>query len=216
MDQLLDQFFADPTVNAVATTVGTAVAIALIALWLAAAWWAYTDAGRRTDNTLAALLAVAWIVLSTPFFLPLSLAVYALARPQHSASEHRTRRLAAELVDQLERDAGTQCFSCSAPVDATWLRCPSCTTWLAQPCVDCGSWSERDLAVCPFCGSEERGAPSVETVTPAQAPAAARARRNRRRARATGVGRQAVPRPSARPTAPEPRAATAPSPLRVG
>ena len=214
MDQILDQFFADPMVNAVATTVGTAVAIALLSLWLAAAWWAYTDAGRRTENTFAALLAAAWIVVSTPFLLPMSLAIYTLARPQHTASEQRTRRLAAELVDQLESEAGTQCFSCGATVDSTWLRCPACTTWLAMPCAQCDSWSARDLAVCPFCGSDERHPPEVETFRPATATA--RTRRNRRRARPVGVARHEAPRPSQRPLAPEPRAATAPTPLRVG
>lgn len=216
MDQIFDQVFADPTVIAVATTVGTAIAIALVALWLAAAWWGYTDAARRTDSTLAALLVASWIVVSTPFLLPLSLSIYALARPQHTASEHRTRRLAAALVDQMEADPAGRCLSCGATVDPAWNRCPTCTTWLALPCADCGTWSARDLAVCPFCGGEERGEPAAERVAAVEAsepvraaPAAPRERRNRRRARAAGSGRQTVPRPAPRTMSPEPRPAPA-------
>jgi hypothetical protein len=111
---ILDQVLADPTV----TAIGGAIGAALVAVWLAAAWWAYTDAARRTDNTVAALLVAAWIVVSTPLMVPLALAVYALARPQQTAAEKRTRRLAAELVDELDGVAPASCLSCGTTVEA--------------------------------------------------------------------------------------------------
>lgn len=204
MNDFIDQVLTDPTV----TAIGGAVAAALVALWLAAAWWAYTDAARRTDNPVAALFVAAWIVVSTPLLVPMSLAIYALARPQQTAAEHRTRRLAAELVDELDDFAPASCRSCGKTVDAAWLRCPSCTTWLALPCAQCGTWSERNLPACPFCGSEERGEPTVENLEPAAA--SSRPRKGRRSLRPASPGRQAAirpgqrrtPTPDARPLAP--------------
>jgi RNA polymerase subunit RPABC4/transcription elongation factor Spt4 len=193
VDEILGQFLADPTV----TTVGGAIGAALVALWLAAAWWAYSDASRRTDSIPAALLVAGWIVVSTPLLVPLSLAVYVLARPQQTAAERRTRRLAAELVDELDELAPVGCLSCGKMVEQGWLRCPSCTTWLALPCAQCGRWSEGNLALCPYCGGEDRGEASVEALQPA-APAA-RQRRGRRPIRAIGPGRAAPTRPGQRP-----------------
>ena len=200
MNEIFDQVLADPTV----TAIGGAIGAALVALWLAAAWWAYTDAARRTDNTPAALFAAAWIIVSTPLFVPFALAVYALARPQHSAAEHRTRSLAAELVDALDEIASTGCPSCGKTVEEGWLRCPSCSGWLALPCALCGSWSDRSLAVCPYCGAEERGEATVEALEPAAA--SGRPRKGRRQLRGVGPGRAAATRRDhRRPSAPEGR-----------
>lgn len=66
---------AEILVNPIAATAETAIAGAAIALWLAAAWWAYLDAARRTESTLAAFIAAGWIVLSTPLLLPMSLVI---------------------------------------------------------------------------------------------------------------------------------------------
>jgi hypothetical protein len=201
VNEIFDQLLADPTVAAV----GVAMGGALLAVWLAAAWWAYADATRRTDNPFAAMLAAAWIIVSSPLLMPLSLGVYALARPQLTAAEKRTRRLTAELVNELDEAAADGCLSCGATVEPEWLRCPACTTWLALPCASCGAWSERTLTTCPYCAAEERGEPTVER--PAAAPATARQRRTRRRLQAVGPGRQGMPRPDQRrPAVPRRRA----------
>ena len=165
--------------NPVIPAIGLSVAATFAALWLAAAWWTYRDATRRAGSSFIGLLAAAWIVVSSPFLLPFSLAVYTLARPQQTAAEGRSRRLAAELVDQLEAAAGTRCPGCRVSVDPTWLRCPTCSTWLAQPCARCGGWSERELDVCPWCGSEERNEPTVEMLQTDTAPAIPRKHRRR-------------------------------------
>jgi RNA polymerase subunit RPABC4/transcription elongation factor Spt4 len=125
------------------------------------------------------MVAAGWIVLSSPLLLPLSLGVYTLARPQQTAAQGRARRLVAELVAQLDATAPAGCPGCNAAVDPTWLRCPACSTWLAQPCAHCGRWSERDLTICPWCGSEDRDAPAVEERKPATAVGAARKSRRR-------------------------------------
>jgi hypothetical protein len=154
----IEDFFANPLVSTGLTLVG----IAVVALWLAAAWWAYQDAARRSESTLAAFFAAAWIVVSTPLMLPFALAVYGLARPQLTASDHRSRALVRQLA--LTASEGPMCASCSSPIESSWLRCPACSNWLAAPCRGCGAWSARDLEACPFCGSEDHAAPAVEPV----------------------------------------------------
>ena len=162
MSDLLAEVLSNPIIPAI----GMAVGATGVALWLAAAWWAYRDAARRAGSPYVGLLASAWIVLSSPFLLPLSLAVYGMARPQHTAAEHRSRRLVAQLVDQLEAADGERCPSCRSIIDPTWLRCPTCAIWLAQPCSHCGGWSEHGLEICPWCGSDGLDAPSVVELQP--------------------------------------------------
>ena len=184
MTDLLAETLASPLIPAIGLAVGATV----VALWLAAAWWAYRDAARRAGSAYVGLLASAWIVLSSPFLLPLSLAVYGMARPQHTAAEHRSRRLVAQLVDQLEAADGERCPSCRSTIDPTWLRCPSCATWLAQPCSHCGGWSERSLEICPWCGSEGRDAPLVVQLQPVEVMGQPRKRRGRPSRRQASLG----------------------------
>jgi hypothetical protein len=207
VNDVLDQLLSNSTV----TAIGSALGVAVVALWLAAAWWAYTDAARRTGSIPAALLAAAWVVVSTPLLLPLSLPVYALVRPAESAGERRTRRLAAELTSVLEDAAGPGCFSCGSPVDPAWHRCPTCTTWLGSACTTCGSWSDRTLEVCPFCGNEDRTEPAIEPLEPAAA--AASPRRSRLAPQPVGPGRPPKAQPDDRRAAPKRRPL---APARVG
>lgn len=183
MSDLIAQTLASPAIGAF----GTAVLIAAIALWLAGAWWAYADATRRAESSLAGFVAAGWIILSTPLLLPLSLAVYTFARPQVAAADRRTRSLAQELASSPELRA---CPACAERTDAAWVRCPTCSTWLATPCSDCGGWSDAMLGLCPWCGGDERDAPFVENRTDV---AAGLARRSRRRIAARAVS-PTVPR----------------------
>lgn len=153
MKDVLDEFLSNPTVH----TVGLALLLAGIAVWLAAAWWAYQDASRRKESTLAGFAAAGWIILSTPLVLPLSLAIYTMARPQATASDDRTRELMARL-NEMAADRPT-CPSCQASVDPAWLRCPFCATWFALECAACGEWSAAGLDLCPFCGADRESVP---------------------------------------------------------
>jgi len=148
--------------NPIIPAIGLAIASTVGALWVAAAWWTYRDAAWRTGSSILGMVAAGWIVLSSPLLLPLSLGVYALARPQQTAAQGRSRRLVAQLVAQLDASDPGTCPGCDASIDPAWLRCPACSTWLAQPCARCGGWSDRDLSICPWCGSEERDTPTVE------------------------------------------------------
>ena len=171
MPDLLSEFLANPMVSAAAAAIG----IAAVALWLAAAWWAYTDASLRTDSGLAAYLASGWILLSTPLTLPFALAIYRLARPQLTAADTRALGLVRALS---ESAAAPTCFTCSAAIDSSWLRCPACATWLAAPCSHCGVSSAPDLEACPYCGSDAGKAtphaiPAYEKAAASELPAAA-------------------------------------------
>lgn len=154
MNEVFDELLANPALQ----TVGTAILFAVVALWLAAAWWAYQDASRRTESTTAGFVAAAWIIVSTPLMLPLSLAVYAMARPQSSASDSRTERLMARL-NEIAADRPS-CPGCAVTVDPDWLRCPYCATWFALECQACGEWSAAGLEVCPFCGTDREAVPA--------------------------------------------------------
>jgi len=191
MSDLIAQTLSNPAIGAL----GMAIALAAGALWLAGAWWAYADATRRAESSLAGFVAAGWIILSTPLLLPLSLAVYAFTRPQVTRADQRTRALARELT--LAPDRPT-CATCAEPVDAAWLRCPTCSSWLAAPCSDCGGWSDASLEICPLCGSEDRDAPFVEGAT---GSTSAVARRNRRRLPTrAAAATPAAPRPQPRDT----------------
>jgi hypothetical protein len=194
MSDAISRLVDDPAVSVIGTAIGGAV----VALWLAAAWWAYSDAQRRTDSTLAGLVVAAWIVVSTPLLLPLSLAIYTLARPQQTAAEHRTRDLAAALLGLAELADPDRCPRCRGAVQTDWLRCPACSWWLATPCADCGGWSEASLPACPWCGGEERAAPLVESLEPTLTPRRLRSRRSRRVARAAGPAAARASRPMPR------------------
>ncbi|MEO5703974.1 MAG: zinc ribbon domain-containing protein [Candidatus Limnocylindrales bacterium] len=171
MPDVLSDILANPLVGAAAT----AIVIVAIGLWLAAAWWAYTDAGMRSDSGLVAYMAAGWILISTPLTLPFALAIYRLARPQQTAADTRAIGLVRALS---ESGAAPACPACSAIIDSSWLRCPACAAWLAAPCSKCGVSSAPDLEACPYCGSEAgrttpRSIPTHEKAAASETPAAA-------------------------------------------
>jgi len=145
-----------------------AIGIAGVGLWLAAAWWTYGDMARRTSSDLARFGAAAWIILSTPALLLMSLPVYLLARPQATAAQRRSRELVVALSPELF--GAVRCEACGEVVDDEWRRCPSCTTWLQVACVDCGRWSATNLELCPWCATSRafEVAPPVEEAEEAE------------------------------------------------
>jgi RNA polymerase subunit RPABC4/transcription elongation factor Spt4 len=138
-----------------------AIGIGAVALWLAAAWWVYADMSRRTRSELARFGAAAWIVLSTPILLPFSLIAYTLARPQATVAQSRSRELALALTPEIL--AVPRCQACGTTVEDEWRRCPVCASWLQLPCAECRRWSAVELAICPWCASEERAMPQLRT-----------------------------------------------------
>lgn len=159
MTDSIADIFAEVLSNPLVSTGITLLGIVLLALWLAAAWWAYQDAARRSESTLVAFIAAGWIIISSPLMLPVALAIYSFARPQVTAADRRARYLARELGAVVD---GPGCPNCQIAIESSWLRCPTCSVWLAAPCRSCGVWSASDLDACPYCGSEENAAPAFE------------------------------------------------------
>jgi hypothetical protein len=148
MSETIDQILSSPLV----TTTLLGLGIVLVGVWIAATWWAYQDATRRSEAELPRWLASAWILLSTPLMLPFSLLVYTLLRPQEAAADRRTRQLVAHLqgTDHLD----PRCPGCAETIDAAWARCPSCALWLARPCDRCERLAPVDAGLCPWCAWE--------------------------------------------------------------
>jgi hypothetical protein len=154
MNDVLNGILDNPTVH----LAGLAILLAIVALWLAAAWWTYQDASRRTESSVMGFAAAGWIILSTPLLLPFSLGIYRTVRPQATASDDRTDQLMARL-NEIAADRPT-CPGCAASVDPEWLRCPFCATWFAVECAACGEWSAAGLDLCPFCGADRESVPA--------------------------------------------------------
>ena len=149
---------ADLIDMSVLSGVAFAIGIAGIGLWLAAAWWTYGDMARRTNSDLARYGAAAWILLSTPALLLMSLPVYLLARPQATAAQRRSRDLVVALTPELF--GAIRCEACGQVVDEEWRRCPACTTWLQVACLDCDRWSATNLEICPWCATSRVDEPA--------------------------------------------------------
>ena len=153
----------------------SALALGVVGLWLAAAWWAYSDMRRRSDAELAQLVAAGWILLSTPALLPLSLMVYRMARPQATAAQRRTGDVITALTPDLA--AVARCGTCGAASEDGWRRCPECGTWLEAACDGCGRWSPVELALCPWCATDR---PATTELAPEPLPAIERGTYERR------------------------------------
>jgi hypothetical protein len=186
MQDVLGQLASSPAIGAALTV----LAIGAVALWLAAAWWTYQDMGRRSDSEVAALGAVAWILLSTPALLLLSLPTYLLARPQQTAAQGRSQALVLALQSSLVE--AILCPGCGTRGEPDWRRCPTCATWLETDCDACGRWSSVRLDVCPWCATERPalgdagvliGLPSLQPATKKAAGAERAAARHEEPAR---------------------------------
>jgi len=164
----INRILADPVV----VFAYRAVAIYLVILWLASAYWVYRDLDHRTGDVIAPYLASAAVVLFTPLFFPLAIIAYRIVRPQQTLAERRDRELRHELlVDEM---ASETCERCGRTVDGEWLRCPACGQALAATCHDCGARVERDWSVCAWCAAELEERPT--TVVPVPEPATVAAR----------------------------------------
>lgn len=147
--------------NPIVQTIVLALGVVLVALTVAAAWWAYRDASHRTESVFLGSLSAGWIIISTPLMLPLSLAIYRAVRPRIAAAEGRIEALEIDLALQSQPPA---CPNCGLRLEPGWLRCPTCTRWLAAPCGRCGAWTDMSFDICPICGAEDRLAPAVGLV----------------------------------------------------
>jgi predicted RNA-binding Zn-ribbon protein involved in translation (DUF1610 family) len=155
MSQITDQFgaaVADIVGHPIVQMAAQGIVIYAVALWLAAAFWAFRDMRCRTVNPLAPYLAAGGVILFSPLLFPLAVLAYRIVRPQETISEAWERHLAEEAM-RAELDA-TTCAGCGRRVDEEWLACPTCGTRLSRRCVECGKAVALDWSLCAWCGRD--------------------------------------------------------------
>ncbi len=147
--QAINQVFDSPIVQ----TALKLIAIYILVIWLAAAYWAYRDLQSRTTNPVAPYLAAALVILFTPFLFPFGLVVYRILRPSETVAEANERALAEEAM-MVEIEAQPHCANCSRQVHADWIICPTCRNRLRRVCPNCSRLVELDWSLCAWCGKD--------------------------------------------------------------
>jgi RNA polymerase subunit RPABC4/transcription elongation factor Spt4 len=170
MDQILDAFgesigafFEDPTIQLALR----AIAIYIVLIWLAAAYWAYRDLQARTTNPIAPYLAAAMIILFTPLLFLFGVILYRIIRPSETVAEANERALAEEAM-LVEVESQPHCANCARRVHADWIICPTCRNRLRRVCPNCSRLVELDWSLCAWCGKDfERPEALREVLAPA-------------------------------------------------
>jgi hypothetical protein len=130
-----------------------AIALYVVVLWLACAYWAFRDLQSRTDNAIAPYLAAAFIILFTPFLFLFAALLYRVVRPQERVGESYERNLAEEALLN-EIDAVEHCPTCSRRIRDEWIICPSCRTRLQRVCPNCSRLVGLEWSICAWCGRD--------------------------------------------------------------
>ena len=173
MDQIFGQiggalgdFFSSAPVQFVLQ----AIAIYLVVLWLAGAYWAFRDMQHRTENPILPYVAASFVIVFTPIFFPLAIFVYKIIRPHEKIGEVYERNLAEEAL-LAEVESIKSCPTCSRRVHDEWIICPTCRTRLNRVCPNCSRLVGLDWSLCAWCGKdfERRDLPASAAVArPAQ------------------------------------------------
>ena len=189
-------FFGNPIVQVAIQ----AMAVYIVILWLAAAYWAFRDMQLRSENPVLPYLAAALIVLFTPVLFVFGVIVYRIVRPPEKIGEVYERNLAEEAL-LAEVEAVKTCPGCHKRVNDEWIICPACRTRLNRVCANCGRLVGLDWSLCAWCGKDfERGdiaayepiSAGLDDLDRIEAPKS----RSVRSASRTGTTRQAPPQPT--------------------
>jgi RNA polymerase subunit RPABC4/transcription elongation factor Spt4 len=145
-----------------------AIAVYLIILWLAGAYWAFRDMQQRTENPILPYVAASFIIVFTPIFFPLAIFVYKIIRPHEKIGEVYERNLAEEAL-LAEVEAIHNCPTCARRVNDEWIICPTCRTRLNRVCPNCSRLVGLDWSLCAWCGKdfERRDMPAAAISRPA-------------------------------------------------
>src|SRR5688572_22860282 len=145
-----------------------AIAVYLIILWLAGAYWAFRDMQQRTENPILPYVAASFIIVFTPIFFPLAIFVYKIIRPHEKIGEVHERNLAEEAL-LAEVEAIHSCPTCARRVNDEWIICPTCRTRLNRVCPNCSRLVGLDWSLCAWCGKdfERRDMPAAAIARPA-------------------------------------------------
>jgi hypothetical protein len=170
MDQILDgigQTINDVFESPVVQFGIRAIAIYLVVLWIATAYWAFRDMQQRSDNVILPYLVAASIILFTPVFFILAVWVYKIIRPHEKIGEVWERNLAEEAL-LAEVEAIHHCPTCERRVNEEWIICPTCRTRLNRVCPNCSRLVGLDWSLCAWCGKdfERREVAAGATIEP--------------------------------------------------
>ena len=142
-------FFASPMVQLTIQ----AVAVYVVILWLAAAYWAFRDMQLRSENPILPYLASALIILFTPVLFVFGVIVYRIIRPHERIGEVYERNLAEEAL-LAEVESVRTCPACHRRIHEEWIICPTCRTRLNRVCANCGRLVGLDWSLCAWCGKD--------------------------------------------------------------
>ena len=145
----INSFLSDSHVQ----LLGRAIAVYIVFVWLACAYWAFRDAQSRTANPILPYLAAILVILFTPVLFPFGLLLYRLIRPGETVAESNERAIAEEAMLR-EIEAQPHCANCDRRVEPDWLVCPTCRNQLRRLCPSCSRRVELDWNVCAWCGTD--------------------------------------------------------------
>jgi hypothetical protein len=145
----------------------------LAALWLALAFYTYTDARRRiADPMLVGTATVAALIF--PF---IGTVVYMIVRSPEYLEDVHERELEIQAAEaRLAQLQGEACPYCDFHVEKDFLRCPSCLRRLKEPCRSCGRPLDPRWKICPFCEAEVSSGQARPRSRPSGRPATGRPR----------------------------------------
>lgn len=143
-------------------TIALAVAgVVLITLWLSLIVWAFRDMRRRSRDLFAQILTVVVVAL-LPFA---GVLIYLILRPPETLAQQFERALEEEALLQ-EIEERPNCPGCSRGVNAAWLICPYCHTYLKKKCINCLQNIDLQWVLCPYCAATQPEAELVEERVP--------------------------------------------------
>ena len=128
------------------------IALYLVIVWIASAWWVWRDARTRSTDVLVPYLAAGAIILVTPLLFPLAVVIYRMVRPPLTVSAATSAELQMAVLE--EEATRSECATCGSIVDDEWVACPSCGAELAVRCTACGRPLELDWRICAWCTAE--------------------------------------------------------------
>jgi Double zinc ribbon len=118
-----------------------------VVFWIAFAYWVFKDARRRIDDPWLVGLATL-LGLVPPYVGPF---VYMLFRPPEYLEDVRERELEIRAIEEGLAHQDPHCPVCRAPIEASFLVCPVCTTRLRRACASCKAPLDPIWQVCPYC-----------------------------------------------------------------
>lgn len=123
-------------------------------LYLSLVYWTFADARRRIDDPMLIGCAVVAAIIF-PF---VGVIVYMIVRPPEFLEDVRERELEMQAAEaRLHQLSYLACPHCSYEVKEDWLRCPSCTRKLRDPCGNCSKPLDPEWRLCPFCEADVAG-----------------------------------------------------------